>query len=139
MKEEVEETESIESSDNEELVFPKIKLSAELESLFMWLPSAYMTKLRIEYLFNKDLLSDVTFIVGLEQKRIPAHKFVLSIGSVVFCAMFNGNFDSGKIEIEVPDIEPHAFMMLLKSLYCDQVNSTFISSLFYFHYIYNKL
>lgn len=41
-------------------------------------------------------------------KRIPAHKFVLSVGSAVFDAMFNGalggNSDGG--DIELPDVEP---------------------------------
>ena len=41
--------------------------------------------------FHSSILSDVTFIVGRDnlQQRIPAHKFVLAVGSAVFDAMFN--------------------------------------------------
>lgn len=62
---------------------------------------------------------------------------MLSIGSAVFDAMFNGGF-SGSTEhattacnvasctrcvqeIKLPDIEPNAFLALLKFLYCDEV------------------
>ena len=50
-------------------------------------------KERISFLFNSSILSDVTFIVGrdTQQQRIPAHRFVLSVGSAVFDAMFNSS------------------------------------------------
>lgn len=43
-------------------------------------------------MFCNETLADVFFVVGPEaaRQRVPAHKFVLSIGSVVFDAMFNG-------------------------------------------------
>ena len=48
-------------------------------------------KERLTFLFNNNILSDVTFVVGrdVHQQRIPAHRFVLSVGSAVFDAMFN--------------------------------------------------
>ena len=48
-------------------------------------------KERLAFLFNNNILSDVTFVVGrdVHQQRIPAHRFVLSVGSAVFDAMFN--------------------------------------------------
>ena len=81
---------------------------------------------RISFLFNNETLSDVCFILGKgtgEVQRIPAHKFILSIGSIVFNAMFNGGFatESCCHEVEIPDIEPASFLSLLKFLYTDEV------------------
>lgn len=77
---------------------------------------------RLAFLFNNEIMSDVKFIVGrgVSQQRIPAHKFILSIGSAVFNAMFNGSMATADTEIELPDVEPVAFMFLLKFLYTDE-------------------
>lgn len=108
---------------------------------------AFMSTLkdRMATIFNCELLADVHFVVGKgnTQTRFPAHKFVLSIGSAVFDAMFNGpltkaamqNVDRSKhttdsgfdsmtntdTEIELPDVEPEAFQALLRFLYLDEV------------------
>ena len=91
-----------------------------------WQASHKSVKDRIVFLFNTETLSDVYFILGkgtAERQRIPAHKFVLSIGSVVFDAMFNGGFASDSCpEIEIPDIEPASFLTLLRFLYTDEVS-----------------
>jgi len=83
-------------------------------------------KERIRFLFNNEVLSDVHFILGkgtAELLNVPAHKFILSIGSVVFNAMFNGGFATEPCdEIEIPDIEPASFLSLLKFLYTDEVS-----------------
>lgn len=47
-------------------------------------------------------------------KIIPAHKYVLATASSVFYAMFYGGLAECKQEIEVPDVEPSAFLALLK-------------------------
>lgn len=99
---------------------------------------AYMPTLkhRMATIFNRDILADVYFLVGKKSKtRFAAHKFVLSIGSAVFNAMFNGllskSSDCGDRidgteddthEIELPDIEPEAFKALLRFLYLDEVD-----------------
>ena len=93
---------------------------------YNWQSLHVTVKERICFLFNNETLSDVCFILGKgtgEVQRIPAHKFVLSIGSVVFNAMFNGGFatDSCCHEVEIPDIEPASFLSLLKFLYTDEV------------------
>ena len=51
---------------------------------------------RIAYLFNSTAMCDVRFVVGRDAQRqvVPAHKFVLSIGSAVFDAMFNSSLSS---------------------------------------------
>ncbi|OQV26257.1 BTB/POZ domain-containing protein 2 [Hypsibius exemplaris] len=78
---------------------------------------------RLDFLFRNDVLSDVTFILGkgAVEERIPAHKFVLAMGSAVFDAMFNGPLATKDREVPVPDIEPAAFATLLKFLYTDDI------------------
>ncbi|CAK9805306.1 BTB/POZ domain-containing protein 2 [Anthophora plagiata] len=78
---------------------------------------------RIVFLFNNEILSDVSFIVGrgAQRQRIPAHKLVLSSGSAVFDAMFNGTLATASSEIEVPDVEPAAFLAVLLFLYTDEI------------------
>ncbi|KAH1007798.1 hypothetical protein HUJ04_004992 [Dendroctonus ponderosae] len=74
-------------------------------------------------MFNNDLMADIRFVVGSPgcTQVIPAHKYVLATGSSVFYAMFYGGLAECKEEIEVPDVEPSAFLILLKYLYCDEI------------------
>ena len=67
-------------------------------------------------MFNNELMSDVTFLVGPKNaaQRIPAHKYVLATGSSVFFAMFYGELAENTSEIVTPDVEPEAFLTLLK-------------------------
>ncbi|KAI6211670.1 BTB domain-containing protein [Aphelenchoides besseyi] len=69
--------------------------------------------------------SDVIFIVGSERKSIPAHKYILSIGSEVFAAMFhNPHFQQTRQsvqEIEIPDIESQIFSIVLEYFYKDKM------------------
>lgn len=43
-----------------------------------------------------------------------AARFVLAVGSAVFDAMFNGGMATTSTEIELPDVEPAAFLALLR-------------------------
>lgn len=81
-----------------------------------WQASKSTIKERIAFMFNNEILADVHFIVGKGKvaQKIPAHKFVLSVGSAVFDAMFNGNLATESNEIEIPDVEPAAFFALLR-------------------------
>lgn len=54
-------------------------------------------------------------------QTIPAHKYVLATGSSVFYAMFYGGLADDKGEIRVPDVEPTAFLTLLRYMYCDEI------------------
>lgn len=86
-------------------------------------------------MFNNQLMADVTFVVGASGniQIIPAHKYVLATGSSVFYAMFYGGLAECKQEIEVPDVEPSAFLTLLKYLYCDEIQleaDTVLSTLY---------
>ncbi|TGZ54816.1 BTB/POZ domain-containing protein 3 [Temnothorax longispinosus] len=74
-------------------------------------------------MFNNHLMADIIFIVGSpgHTQTIPAHKYVLATGSSVFYAMFYGGLPENKRDIEVPDVEPAAFLALLRYMYCDEV------------------
>lgn len=92
-------------------------------------------------MFNNELMSDVHFIVGSNgelksnsgrksrsidcksihllignTERIPAHKYILATGSSVFYTMFYGGLPEIKDDIEVLDVEPCAFLTLLRYL-----------------------
>lgn len=86
------------------------------EPMYNWQATKSSLKERFAFLFNNELLSDVRFVVGKgrQAQRIPAHKFVLAAGSAVFDAMFNGGMATTSAEIELPDVEPAAFLALLR-------------------------
>jgi BTB/POZ domain-containing protein 1/2 len=70
-------------------------------------------------------MADVHFELNDSDELIPAHKFVLSVGSCVFEAMFQRNPDSSSSSlsiIHVPDMETQAFRTLLRFLYGDYNN-----------------
>lgn len=91
-------------------------LGLHREPMYNWQATKSSLKERFAFLFNNELLSDVRFIVGKgrQAQRIPAHKFVLAAGSAVFDAMFNGGMATTSTEIELPDVEPAAFLSLLR-------------------------
>ena len=90
---------------------------------YNWQSSRTTVKERLQYMFNNEVMADVHFMVGKgpQVQRIPAHKFVLSISSAVFDAMFNGGMATSCEEIDIPDVEPSAFLALLRFLYTDEV------------------
>ena len=53
--------------------------------------------------------------------NISLFSLVLSVGSAVFDAMFNSTLATEEDEITIPDVEPAAFLALLKFLYSDEV------------------
>ncbi|XP_078412581.1 BTB/POZ domain-containing protein 3 isoform X1 [Cetorhinus maximus] len=75
-------------------------------------------------MFNNDLMADVHFVVGPQggTQRLPGHKYVLAVGSSVFHAMFYGELAEDKDEIRIPDVEPGAFLAMLKYIYCDEID-----------------
>jgi hypothetical protein len=60
-------------------------------TLYNWHTTKTTVKERFAFMFNNEILADVHFKVGWggAEQRIPAHKFVLSVGCTVFDAMFN--------------------------------------------------
>ena len=97
-----------------------------------WQTKMSTIKERMAYVFNNELLSDVQFIVPVlnaefsESKKakmvIPAHKFVLSISSPVFHAMFFGKMAEASDSIELPDCEYESLLEFFRYLYSDEVN-----------------
>ena len=83
---------------------------------------------RTKFIFNNHRFSDVKFCVPkangeTESKQvIPAHKFVLSISSPVFEAMFYGELAETRDSIELPDCEYESLLELFRYMYSDEVN-----------------
>ena len=83
---------------------------------------------RTTFIFNREVLSDVKFVVPASsgesesRKVIPAHKFVLAISSPVFYAMFYGQMAETKDSIELPDCEYDSLLEMFRYLYSDKVN-----------------
>lgn len=48
------------------------------------------------------------------QGSLFSPQYVLAVGSSVFYAMFYGDLAEVKSEIHIPDVEPAAFLILLK-------------------------
>ena len=68
---------------------------------------------RFEAILENGYRSDVTFIVGKEQKEIKAHKLILCIGSPVFSKMFDVQtkvYNSYMIS----EFQPKEFLLFLK-------------------------
>ena len=89
-------------------------------------------------LFSTDKLADVYFNVGIkEKKRIPAHRIILSSRSAVFERMLNGPMieSHSNSDIEVPDMEPDAFLAMLRFVYSAKSNLTPETGLLFFSLI----
>ncbi|XP_055357296.1 BTB/POZ domain-containing protein 6-B-like, partial [Paramacrobiotus metropolitanus] len=76
---------------------------------------------QLKHILASGELSDVQFAVGRQYgdvKIFPVHKFMLSLGSDVFHTMFNGGLtENGGSPIDIPEILPSAFAIMLKYLY----------------------
>ena len=83
---------------------------------------------RAKFVFNNDRLSDIKFVVrkmdgeSESKQEIPAHKFVLSISSPVFEAMFYGELAETRDTIELPDCEYEGLLELFRYMYSDKAN-----------------
>ena len=76
-------------------------------------------------MLNNDRLSDVKFVAAKSEsikQVIPAHKFILAIGSPVFEAMFYGELAETKDTIELPDCDNESLLELFRYMYSDEVN-----------------
>ncbi|CAG2223501.1 unnamed protein product [Mytilus edulis] len=75
---------------------------------------------RMKYMLHNQLMCDVTFNVGSEKLPIRAHKFMLASASPVFHSMFEGPL-AEKGDVEIADIAPEHFSMLLEYIYTDTI------------------
>ncbi|KAL3069311.1 hypothetical protein niasHS_018036 [Heterodera schachtii] len=86
----------------------------------------------MKHLLTTDEHPDVHFLVGDgdEKEILPAHKHILKNTTDVFEAMFRFDSQNGKSEnasancpvVEVPDIEPTTFKLILKFIYVDDLS-----------------
>ena len=94
-----------------------------------WQKNKASIKERIGFMFNNDLLSDVSLVVrapsdGVAKKSkmsIPAHKFVLSICSPVFFAMFYGKMAEKSDSVDLPDCEYEGVLEMLRYMYSEKL------------------
>lgn len=113
----------LEARSQNNMALENIPSNSQATVAYNWQGTKATMRERIVFLFNNEILSDVSFLVGrgAQKQRIPAHKLVLSCGSAVFDAMFNGTLATTSSEIEVPDVEPVAFLAVLLFLYTDKI------------------
>ncbi|KAL3073604.1 hypothetical protein niasHS_017171 [Heterodera schachtii] len=85
----------------------------------------------IKLMLSTGEYADVHFLVGDgdEKKLIPAHQLILKNASDVFEAMFRFDSKNAKAEnasancpVEVPDVEPTAFKVMLSFIYTDDLS-----------------
>ena len=67
-----------------------------------------------KYMLDNQLYCDVKFKVGKAGKLVGAHKYVLASRSSVFATMFYGGLPETSDVIEISDIEPDMFDILLR-------------------------
>ena len=97
-----------------------------------WQTARSTIRERSKFMFKNDLLSDVKFVVPAcnatdgetEDQVIPAHKFVLSISSPVFYAMFYSEMADTKDLVELTDCDSDGLSELFRYMYSDEVNLT---------------
>ena len=108
---------------------PQVPLSKAIMAVQAnWQTTKPTVRERTKFMFNNEHLSDVKFSVrgsdGESEtvRLITAHKFVLSIGSPVFEAMFYGELAETKGTIQVPDCDYESLLEFFRFLYSDEVN-----------------
>ena len=76
-------------------------------------------------MFNQQLHTDVTFLVGEEgQERVSAHRVVLASQSEYFDCLLYGPMKEGQAsEITLQDTPAEAFRELVKFMYSGQISS----------------
>ena len=89
-----------------------------------WQSSKKNVLQRNAYMFNNELMSDVSFTCGESTRIFHAHKYVLATSSAVFYAMFYGNLAQQESTIRIEDAEEKSFEEFLRYLYTDDCKIT---------------
>ena len=84
-----------------------------------WQSSKKTVLQRNAYMFDNELMSDVSFTCGESGRIFHAHKYVLATSSAVFFAMFYGNLAQKESLIRLDDTEDDGFKEFLRFLYTD--------------------
>lgn len=103
--------------------------SGEIPSFEKCQLKATTVRERNALMFNNEILSDVHFLVGKDNVRIPGHKYVLAISSPVFFAMFYGRMAEPAGDVAITDSEVDCFMELLRFIYADEAILTLDNAL----------
>ena len=85
-----------------------------------WQSSKKTISERNAYMFNNELLSDVSFTCGESSRIFHAHKYVLATSSAVFFAMFYGDLAKKGSTIRISDTDEKSFEEFLRYLYTDE-------------------
>ena len=89
-----------------------------------WQSSKKTVLQRNAYMFDNELMSDVSFTCGESRRIFHAHKYVLATSSAVFFAMFYGEIPPKEFPIRIEDAEEESFKEFLKFLYIDDCKIT---------------
>ena len=89
-----------------------------------WQSSKKTVLQRNEYMFDNELMSDVSFTCGESRRIFHAHKYVLATSSAVFFAMFYGEIPPKEFPIHIEDAEEESFKEFLRFLYTDDCKIT---------------
>ena len=89
-----------------------------------WQSSKKTVLQRNAYMFDNELMSDVSFTCGESSRIFHAHKYVLATSSAVFYAMFYGDMAHKESIISLTDAEDESFEEFLRFLYTDDCEIT---------------
>ena len=89
-----------------------------------WQSSKKTVLQRNAYMFDNELMSDVSFTCGESRRIFYAHKYVLATSSAVFFAMFYGEIPPKEFPICIEDAEEKSFKEFLRFLYTDDCKIT---------------
>ena len=89
-----------------------------------WQSSKKTVLQRNAYMFDNELMSDVSFTCGESRRIFHAHKYVLATSSAVFFAMFYGELPPKEFPIRIEDAEEESFKEFLRFLYTDDCKIT---------------
>ena len=89
-----------------------------------WQSSKKTVLQRNAYMFNNELMSDVSFTCGESSRIFHTHKYVLATSSAVFFAMFYGNLAQKESTIPIADADEESFEEFLRYLYTDDCKIT---------------
>ena len=89
-----------------------------------WQSSKQTVLQRNAYMFDNELMSDVSFTCGESSRIFHTHKYVLATSSSVFFAMFYGDLAQKESPICLPDADEESFKEFLRYLYTDDCKIT---------------
>ena len=89
-----------------------------------WQSSKKTVLQRNAYMFDNELMSDVSFTCGESKRIFHAQKYVLATSSAVVFAMFYGNLAQKESTIRLEDTDDESFREFLRFLYTDDCEIT---------------